>query len=171
MRVLLPLLLVLALPASAQVYKSVGPNGRPIYTDRPLPDAQALFVPMHRRDPAPTATDPGTPPTERGFLGAYDAFAIVAPDEGATIRNADGVVGVSLLLDPPLREGHRLSLDVDGVAAAGDLGARTQLQLQGVTVGSHRLMAVIRDESGTVVASTPLVNFHFRAPLPPGSLP
>jgi hypothetical protein len=168
---LLPFLfLVPALSVGAQVYKSVGPDGRPVYTDRPLPDAQALPISTPQR-PAPEATDLDASPNEQGFLGAYDAFAIVAPDDGATIRNPDGVVGVSLLLDPPLLGGHRLSLDVDGVAATGDLGARTQLQLQGVTVGSHRLMAVIRDESGAVVASTPLVNFHFRAPLPPGSLP
>jgi len=170
MRLLPSLLLAVVLPAGAQVYKSIGPDGRPIFTDRPLPDAQSLVLPRPRHS-VPAESGPAQQPGESGFLGSYDAFEIVAPADGDTIRDADGNVMVSLLLDPPLLAGHRLSVEVDGVAASGDLAGRTQMRLQGVHMGSHLLLARVFDDAGNVVAATSSVHFHLREPLPAGSLP
>jgi hypothetical protein len=167
---LLSFLLVAALPAAAQVYKGVGPDGRPIFTDRPLQNTEPVLLPRSSQRPVP-ADAPDPPGGDRGFLGSYDAFELLAPEDGVTIRDANGSVTVSLLLDPPLLAGHRLSIDVDGVAAAGDLGDRTQLVLSGVNIGSHRLQARVLDDAGNVVAATAVVHFHLRPPLPAGSLP
>jgi hypothetical protein len=78
---------------------------------------------------------------------------------------------VSILLDPPLQDDHRLRVAVDGVDAEGDLGKRTQIRLGGLSFGSHRVQARIEDDVAVVVAATPLINVHVRPPLPEGALP
>lgn len=159
---LIPVLLIVAPTAPAQVYKGVDADGRPIYTDRPLPDAAPVRLPPSA--PGPQTPSPEQPAADQGFLGPYAAFEIASPADGATVRSADGGLDVSLLVDPPVQADHRLQLEVDGMTASGDLGAGTQLQLSGVSSGSHRLRAIIVDAAGDVVAQTPVAHVHLRPP-------
>lgn len=162
-----------ALAAEPQVWRSVGPDGRVIFSDRPRPDATPVPLPTApAATPAETQPDqPGTGGTEDGFLGSYDEFEIVQPEDGTTLRDADGQVPVSLLLAPALQSGHRLRLDVNNVPVEGELGSQTQLNLDGLPLGTHRLQAFVLDEAGVMVAATAVVHLHLRRPLPPGSLP
>ncbi|MGB5833198.1 MAG: DUF4124 domain-containing protein [Thiohalocapsa sp.] len=160
------ILLVLSSIVTAEVYKSVGPDGRPVFTDRPIQNAIKLELPVGAE---PEQTKPiGEPDSyvEHGYLGPYTAFEIADPDDDTTLRNDDREIQVSLLLSPPLIEGHRLRVDVDGVSAEGDLGKGTQVRLNGLALGSHRIQAMVEDDSGAVVAATPLINVHIRPALP-----
>jgi hypothetical protein len=159
------------LTPAADVYRSIGPDGRPVFTDRPLPDATRLPLPGGGVPVENSSIPPPAEVPERGFFGSYESFEIANPQEGATIRNKDGVVGVSLLLDPSLMESHRIRVDVDGTEAVGHLGNRTQMTLHGVAIGSHRLQALVVDGFGNVVSATPVVHFHVREPLPEGVVP
>ena len=171
-RLLFVPLLLLPLASQAQVYKSVDADGRPIYTDRPIDNSTKLDVPLVT-DAEPTTVSPPSPdwPADSGFLGSYSSFEIVSPEDNTTLRNPEREVQLSLLLTPPLQEGHRLRVQVDGVDVEGDLGKRTQIRLTGLALGSHRLQAQVTDDAGILVAATPLINVHIRAPLADGAPP
>jgi hypothetical protein len=169
MRVLFILPVLLSSVATAEVYKSVGSDGRAIYTDRPIENATKLDLSL---TPAPSPSpEPSNQPSEGGFVGPYTSFEIASPLDNTTVRNETREIDVSILLDPPLQDDHRLRVEVDGVDAEGDLGKRTQIRLGGLPFGSHRVQARIEDDADGVVAATPLINVHVRQPLPEAVLP
>jgi hypothetical protein len=165
-------LLLLPLVGQTQVYKSLDADGRPVYTDRPIENSTKLDVPLGA-DAAPNSVPSSSPdwPADSGFLGSYSSFEIVSPEDNATLRNPERELRLSLLLTPPLQEGHRLRVQVDGVDVEGDLGKRTQLRLTGLALGSHRVQAQVIDDAGTPVAATSLINVHIRPPLAEGAPP
>ena len=152
------LLLVPAL-AAGQVYKWVDTNGKIHYSDRPVTGAETLGVPVHKAAPRET------PRPGQGVLGPYTQFEILDPADNTTIRDPEGNVQVSLLLEPALMEGHRLQIVTDGAPASGDAPG-TQLRIGGLPLGSHQLQARIVNADGTLIASSPVVHFHLRKPEP-----
>lgn len=165
LRLSLVLSLLVAIPASAEIYRWVDAEGYPQYSDRPAPNAEVLREPPHSAAAQnAAASDPGQP-----LLGSYRAFEIVSPQSGETVRRDDGKLPIGLILDPPLRDGHRLELVVDGAAVAVDQGS-TQLTLTGLAFGSHTVVARILNAQGATDARTAPLGFHLRKPIPPGVL-
>jgi hypothetical protein len=168
------ILLLVLLPTvlAAEVYRSIGPDGRPVFTDRPVPNATKLDLPAATPRTAPNAAS-STPVQgdSTGFPGPYTEFEIVTPADNTTIRSAVGELQIGVLLDPPLQDGHHLAVEIDGASASGDLGNRTQFQLTGLTLGSHSVQAQVADDTGAAVAATPVINVHVRPPLPEGAPP
>jgi hypothetical protein len=160
----MPLLLAL-LPGLAlgQVYKWTDAQGKVQFSDRPAPGAEAVGLAIKRAPPPERekAAYPG-----RGQLGPYTQFEVVTPEQNATVRDAQGKVEVGLVLEPAPMEGHRLQMLLDGTPIAGEVPG-TQISLTGVRVGSHLAQARILDVRDRVVATTPVITFHLRKPLPP----
>ena len=157
--------------ASAAIYRWVDADGRVHFSDRRVQGAEAVRVP---RPPASAkATEQsGSPATgvksaDAPQLGPYTAFEIVSPVENEVLTQETAAVPVSLLINPPLQEGHRLDIKLDGVAAPVT-NASTQFNLSGVTLGSHRIQAEIVGADGSLVSRTTLHNFHLRKPALPG---
>ncbi len=167
------LLLAPGSAAIAEVYKGIGPDGRIFYSDQPidgatpvdLPDAAATADNAQTTDEQP-ATDDAAP-----SAGPYASLEILTPTEGETIRNEERAIRVSLLLEPALEDGDRLSIEVDGVPVTGTDGRSTQVQLGGLALGSHRLQVRVLDVDGGAVAQSPVVHFNIRRPLPETALP
>lgn len=159
---------LLAQPVAAGVYKWVGPDGRVHYSDRPVAGAEPVAGLASDRDEG--GSDDGEDTGVGADPGPYTAFEILIPEPNATLRNDDGHAQVSLLIDPPLSEDHRLRLLVDGQPVGGDPGG-TQVQLQGLSYGSHQLRAEVLDDLEVPIAYTETVDFHLRRPLPEDTLP
>ena len=160
MRRLLALALLLAaaqLPAGA--YRWVDDAGRVHYGDRPVAGAQPVPLPAAR--PAEAAA----PPVAAADPGPYEAFEILSPEANATLRDSEGRVPISLLLDPPLMEGHRLRILLNEQPIHGDTPG-THLALEGLPFGSHRLRVEILDPFDVPVASTAPLDLHLRRPVP-----
>jgi hypothetical protein len=169
MRPILTLLLtLLAVAAHAGVYRWVDAQGRVQFSDRPMAGAEPVPLPAARVEPAPEAA--AAPQAGSGDTGPYTTFEVVTPEPNATLRDAEGKVQISLLLEPSLAEGHRLRVLVNGQSPEGD-GQGTQMVIQGLSFGSHRLQAEVLDELGVPVAYTAPVDFHLRKPLPETALP
>ena len=161
----LPILCLLACTAaSAEIFRWVDPDGAIHYSDRPQPGAETVGLAPKSDKQVPAAGS-----TDAPLLGPYQGFEIVSPETNQTVRQDAGKLPVSLIVDPPLLAGHLLELVVDGAPVSVDQ-ASTQLTLTGLTYGSHRAQAQIRDAQGTVVARTAPVSFHLRKPIPPGVL-
>jgi hypothetical protein len=168
LRVALSLLLSLPVLAGADVYKWIGPDGRVHYSDRAVGGAERVTIDENAR------TDVEDSPAEVNVGGAdpgpYTSFEIVNPEAGATFRDPDGQVPVGILLDPQLMSGHEIRMEVDGQTIPGAV-AGTQITLQGLGYGSHRLRALIFDEFEVPVSTSPFVDFHLRKPLPESGIP
>lgn len=164
MRALL-LIPTLLLPAAvgAGVYKWTGPDGQIQYSDRRASGSERVAIQDDRTSRVPTSQPSVS--GEGADPGYYNALEIVEPEPGQTIRDADGKVGLALLIDPPLSADHRLQILLDGQLVRGDM-RETQILLQGLPYGSHRVQIQIRDDSDEIVASSPPIHFHLRKPLP-----
>lgn len=169
MRPLLALILALiAASAGAEVYRWVDSEGRVQFSDRPVTGAEP--VPLQAPRPEPTPEPEAAPRPAGGDTGPYASFEVVTPEPNATVRDAEGKVQISLLLEPSLAEGHRLRVLVNGQAPEGE-GPGTQMVIQGLPFGSHRLQAEVLDELGVPIAYTAPIDFHLRKPLPETALP
>jgi hypothetical protein len=171
MRVILIVLLGMALHAHAQVFRSIGPDGRPVFTDRPLHNAEQLDLPQSATEPSAQSAAEPVPAAHAGFLGPYDMLEIVAPENEHRSRDPKREVPLSLALSPPLMEGHRLVVEVDGMVAEGNLPNPTQILLRDLSLGTHRIRALIQDAEAATVAATPAIQVHLLAPLPDTAQP
>lgn len=169
---MIPAILVLFTLASgavsAAVYRWVDSDGSTHFSDRPA--AGATKVDRADSGAVAVGSDRSPVPPDGRYLGDYTAFEIVAPEGNQTLRQDSADIVVSLTIDPPISDGHRMELVLDGVAIASDKGG-TQLVLNGVAYGSHRLVARVLDQNGLIAARSDAVDFHLRKPLPPGVLP
>lgn len=139
-------------------YKVTRPDGTVEFTDQPTAGAQEITLPKaqsYEPLPIPAATE-SSPPIPQGPL--YSTLAITAPTADQTFQNGEGIVTVSVQLEPALRPGHRLMILLDGKEAG--LGAN--VSLSGVERGSHTVMAEVRDGRGNTIQGSAPVTFHMR---------
>ena len=179
-RLALALCLVLASsPVLAQkVYKVIQPDGTVLFTDSPSPGDAAEEVevaPINTTPPLATPTDAfdDTPAAE--LEKGYQAVRITRPANQETIRDNAGTVNVDVALEPPLRSGDRLELNLDGRSIGG--GRKTGFTLTELDRGAHSLQAVVKDSAGKVVARSPSITFNLQRrsailqPAPPKAAP
>jgi hypothetical protein len=139
-------------------YKVTRPDGTVEFTDQPTAGAQEITLPKaqsYEPPPVPAVTEP-PPPVPQG--PPYSTLAITAPTADQTFQNGEGIVSVSVRLEPALRPGHRLVILLDGKEA----GVGSNVSLSGVERGSHTLVAEVRDGRGNVIQSSAPVTFHMR---------
>jgi hypothetical protein len=169
MRTALMLLIALALPVSASqntMWKWVDDQGVTHYSDRPRPGATQIQL---------NVSPPSQPQVESTLPAYTDAqesesqpaqaiytLAIDQPQYDQTIINTGGVVTVSLQLSPALRNGHVISVLLDGEPVADFPVTGLNHTLSDVPRGTHQLQAVIRDTRGTLVQQSAAVSFHVR---------
>jgi hypothetical protein len=119
---------------------------------------------------AKASDDSPEPIGNASLLGPYSLFAILAPPDGAVLEQPIDTLEISLQLEPPLQEGHRLELLIDGRPVPVETGS-PRLRMEAVGFEVHRLQARVQDALGGVVAATPVHELELRRILPPGVLP
>lgn len=160
-------LIVLSIAAgsasAATVWRWVDESGVIHYSDRPVEGAERIELSgaqTFRGTPVDTsmASQPTTADAAQRPAVPYRRFEIVSPAQQETLWNIGGTLSVSVELDPPLQEGHRLDVYLDGERR--NLGATTtQLTVPEVYRGVHTLQAVIVDERGGEVLRSLAVTF------------
>ncbi|MCQ4346401.1 DUF4124 domain-containing protein [Pseudomonas stutzeri] len=149
------LLLALALPASAEIYRYLDDRGNPVYTNQP---PQGVGAESLRLGPTNTVAAPAKAeeqaPTPREAELRYSRLEITdVPDGDASLRANAGTFGVGVSLEPSLREGDLLQLLLDGQPVAPP-GRQTRFQLESLDRGSHSLQAVVLRGGEPVQRST-----------------
>jgi hypothetical protein len=74
------------------------------------------------------------------------------------VHDNSGKLVVVVQVSPPLADGDRITLLIDGSAVAS--AAATRFELQGVDRGTHRLEAQVIDAHGAIAASSAAVSFQ-----------
>lgn len=157
-------LLLATAATGGTAYKSIGPDGSVVYTDRPTPNAQEVRLPEPSVYTAPAAPATGSAPALAGeplAADLYTAIRITAPPDDATLFVAQGGVDVDVLLEPALLDGHTLSYVVDGKEVAK--GLRTnRIRITDLDRGTHHLEVAVRDDGGSLVGRSARITFHLR---------
>lgn len=159
------------------IYKSVSPDGRVVFSDKPLPGEQAEKVELGPTNvqpialPRPLPTRKLSPADPRGRDDEYAGpinFAIVSPQDGATIPPGQRVIVLQVAVDPVPRTGYQFFAVVDGQRWAGS-SSGTSLDISALERGSHSVQAVLTDPGGNVLARSQAITIYVHRP--GGTLP
>jgi len=148
------LCLVAAGTAAAQeAYRWVDEDGVVHYSDRPREGAEAIQLPepnvatIPRRTQRPTGPDEADDEASEPATG-YTSIDIVSPRAEETLWNIEGVLNVSVALQPGLQPGHQLRAYFDGEMQPV---SGTSFQLQEVWRGVHNIQVEVVDATGKLM--------------------
>jgi len=139
--------------ALADAYTWTDENGVVHFSDRPEPGAKQIDLPEQGvRRPSPTYRNPaaGEQVDESDPVGPfrYESLEISAPGAEETLWNIEGVLNVSLNLQPSLQPGHQVRVYFDGEPRMVN---GTSFRIQEVWRGVHNLQVEVLDETGTLM--------------------
>lgn len=165
-RSLFCLLLLLALPVTAQIYKYTDANGNTAYTNQPpdgvkvqtvdlppLPPINSVAAPAPQSAaPSSQPTAPtGQPPT------TYTLLELVDMPEGEALRANSGTFSLGVRVEPRLASGHLLQLLVDG-NLYGQPTNVPRLQVVNLDRGEHSFAVVVLDKQ-RILQQSPTLTF------------
>ncbi len=161
------LLAAFAMNATADIYRWVDEEGVVQFGDRPPSDgAEKIKLPpssTYKPRQLPSAlveTDAsGEASAESGDIKPYTRVEILKPAKNDTVRDNNGRVELQVALEPPLQEGHRMAVLVDGRSVFDQL-TTTQVALSGVERGTHNIQIKILSADGSQVDASESVPFH-----------
>ena len=148
----------------AQAYKWTDEDGVVHYSDRPQEGAERVQLVSDGRRPSPAP-----PPVTRAGSGAadqaaaaiaafrYESLTIGAPLAEETLWNIEGVLNVTLNVQPALQSGHRIRVYIDGTPR---MVTRTSFEIDEVWRGVHNIQAEIIDESGSMMVRSMPSRFY-----------
>ncbi|WP_095100971.1 DUF4124 domain-containing protein [Pseudomonas sp. Irchel 3A5] len=162
-RSLICLLLLIALPAAAQIYKYTDANGNAAFSNQPPDGVKAKVVelpPLNSVDTQKMAT-PVTPPQnpqpqpQAQAQTGYEILELtdLPADEALRANNGTFTVGVSI--KPRLMPGHLLQLLVDG-ELYGQPGNVPRLQVVNIDRGEHSFAVAVLD-NGRIIQQSPTI--------------
>ncbi|MGN8121898.1 DUF4124 domain-containing protein [Pseudomonas sp. 22082] len=159
-RTLLCILLLIALPAAAQIYKYTDASGNRVYSDHAPDGVQAQPVelpPLNSVQPQAPSPPSSVTPSPAPARNAYEALELTGLPTEEALRANNGTFTVSVLIKPRLQPPHQLRLLLDD-APYGQPSNVPILQLVNVDRGEHRLaVQVINGEA--IIQQSPAVVF------------
>ncbi|WP_460123078.1 DUF4124 domain-containing protein [Pseudomonas sp. H3_G09] len=159
-RTFLYILLLIALPAAAQIYKYTDANGNTAYSNQPPDGVQAQPVelpPLNRVEPqAPSAPQAPTAEQPQPPRNVYDILELAGLPTDEALRANNGTFTVNVLIKPRLQPPHQLRLLLDD-QPYGQPSNVPVLQLINVDRGEHRLAVQVIDGQTVIQQSQPAV--------------
>lgn len=138
-------LLLLALPAVAQIYKYTDANGNTAYSNQPPNGTKAETVELpplnsvNTAAPLPAAPSPSpAQPQGQQNTAAYQVLALTDLPQEEALRANNGSFTVGVSIQPRLQSGHLLQLLVDG-KPYGQPTNIPRLQVMELDRGEHSL--------------------------------
>jgi len=145
-----------------KVFRIVQPDGTVEFTDVPPSsgNAQQIEIPP-LNTAAPLAPPPSsTPPSTAAAAEGYSEFRITSPADGETIRSNAGSVKIDLSINPSLRDGDKIALNLDGQDVGG--GRSTAITLTEMERGAHSVQALIKSSAGRVIKRSNSITFDIQ---------
>jgi hypothetical protein len=155
-------LLAVAAAAAQEAYRWVDEDGVVHYSDRPREGAEAIELPdanvaTTRRVPRQAAeSKPDEEPGGDQETG-YSSIEIVSPSAEETLWNIEGVLNVSVALEPGLQPGHQVRAYFDGEMQPV---SGTSFQLQEVWRGVHNIQVEVVNATGKVMIRSQPSRFY-----------
>lgn len=146
-------LLAATAAAAEEAYRWVDEDGVVHYSDRPREGAESIELPapnvatVRRVPQSRAADDDGEEPEEEQTTG-YTSIEIASPKAEETLWNIEGVLNVSVALQPGLRPGHQVRAYFDGEMQPV---SGTSFQVQEVWRGVHNIQVEVVDSTGKLM--------------------
>jgi hypothetical protein len=155
-------LLVAAAAGAQEAYRWVDEDGVVHYSDRPREGAEAIVLPTPnvattRRIPGPAAEQARDEESAEEPGAGYTSINIVSPGAEETLWNIEGVLNVSVALQPALQPGHQVRAYFDGEMQPV---SGTSFQLQEVWRGVHNIQVEVVDATGKVMIRSQPSRFY-----------
>jgi len=153
-----PIFILLGLLAAtgvlAEAYTWTDEDGVVHYSDRPEPGAKRIVLPESNtvrarpvaRPQSAAASEDGVSENSAPFR--YESLEVSAPAPEETLWNIEGVLNVSLALNPGLQAGHQVRVYFDGTPR---MASGTSFQIEEVYRGVHNIQAEVIDETGKLM--------------------
>jgi hypothetical protein len=162
-RSLIWLLLFIALPAAAQIYKYTDANGNTAFSNQPPDGTKAQVVelpPLNSVDtkkmPGPAAPAPTQNPSAPAQPQvAYPTLELTDLPQDEALRANNGTFTVGVAIKPRLKPGHLLQLLVDG-NLYGQPGNVPRLQVVNIDRGEHSFAVAVLDK-GSIIQQSPTI--------------
>ncbi len=162
------LALCLSMAEARDIYRWVAPDGSVNYSDEPRAGADRITLPewVPPKIIRPMAP-PITPRVDKPRSVAYEQLAITRPAAEENIHDNQGIVEVTVKLDPELvtAKDHRIQLLLDGKAMGAPSPAIGQ-SLEGVERGKHTVAAQVLDQNDQVLITSEPVVFYMKRQSP-----
>lgn len=139
------LLLVVALPVTAQIYQYTDDKGNRVYTDQPPMGVDAKSIELRVTNSLPAPAQPSA--TSQNDTDNTDAVEITAPysllalsglPDDEALRANNGSFTLQVEITPKLAQQHRLQLIIDG-NAYGPASTSLSLPVKQLDRGEHHL--------------------------------
>ena len=149
--------------AMAQAYRWVDEDGVVHFSDRPQPGAERVVLPEASSRPSPPPApsllqrDEAEQEPEPEAPFSYQSLEVANPGPEETLWNIEGVLSVSLDLQPALQPGHQVRVFFDGEP---QLVSGTSFQLEEVWRGVHNIQAEVLDETGQMMIRSRTNRFY-----------
>lgn len=153
--------------SAVPVWRWVDEMGVVHYSDRPMPGAEQIELEGAQSFPsAPLRSAPGTArqsparqaEAPQAPADRYRQIDVISPSQQETLWNIGGNLDVRVALDPPLQQGHRLDVYLDGALQNVD-ATSSQFTVPEVFRGVHTLQAVVLDQNDREVSRSLAVTF------------
>ncbi|MCQ9424385.1 DUF4124 domain-containing protein [Pseudomonas sp. LJDD11] len=154
------LLLLVCLPAMAQIYKYTDANGNTAYSNQPPDGARAEPVelkPLNSIEPRPAAAPASPAPATQSAPApvAYEQLELTDLPNDAALRANDGTFSIGVRIKPRLQPDHRLQLLVDG-KPYGQPTNVPRLQVVNIDRGEHSFAVLVHD-ARRIIQQSPTV--------------
>lgn len=139
-----------------KVFVTRDTNGVLVFSDSPQPGAEE--VNLSSRANIMAATDPTLPSRKQPAKEPF-TVEIAQPEDQGTVRDNTGSVYVSGKISPMFERGLRVRLLVDGKPQAEPQNNAVFI-LRDVERGEHKLQMELFDQSGKLIATSPVTTFY-----------
>jgi hypothetical protein len=150
-----------AAAAQQEAYRWVDEDGVVHYSDRPREGAEAVQLPSPNVATLPVPKRPAGSGDEQQQpdepAAGYTSIEIVSPQAEETLWNIEGVLNVSVALEPGLRPGHQVRAYFDGEMQPV---SGTNFQIQEVWRGVHNIQVEVVDATGKVMIRSQPSRFY-----------
>ena len=162
-----PILVLLGLLASAsvlaQAYTWVDEDGVTHYSDRPEEGAEQVDLAGYSRNTGtqiyrqrPAAADADEATEDAGPF-KYQSLVVSSPGPEETLWNIEGILNVTLALNPGLQSGHRVRAYFDGKPREV---SGSSVQIEEVYRGVHNIQVEVIDETGKLMIRSVTNRFY-----------
>jgi hypothetical protein len=152
----------------AEIYKWTDANGVVHFSDKPHPGAAQITLPpvqSFSTPPVPVEAAPTFQENQEAAVASNENYTITTkePEDLATIRNTQGYIPVSFVVEPELKNGDQIQLLLDG-KPMGEPQASTVFALRNIDRGTHTIEAQILNNAGEVVSTSEEITVFMQQP-------
>ncbi|MDX1635347.1 MAG: DUF4124 domain-containing protein [Marinobacter sp.] len=163
------LILAISFPAWSEVYRHVDENGNVTFSDEPQNGAEAIkvkpvtTVTLPKLQDLPDETrDQDQQDQQQEPQASYQSIQFNAPENNEAFWSGSGDITFSVSSNPPLRQGHKYEVTLDGQIVGQSTDGT--VAVQNVFRGTHQAQVSVVDSQGRPVQRGQSISFTIHRP-------